>query len=97
MAGGAVQPEVAVAMARGVRERLGADYGVGTTGVAGPSEQDGVAPGTVHVSVVGPRATDDGRAAALELPGGRDRVGRLSVVHALDLLRRAVGGREQPV
>ena len=34
---GAVYPPVAAAMARGVRARLGATYGVATTGVAGPS------------------------------------------------------------
>lgn len=51
---GAVHPEVALAMADGVRERLGADYGLSTTGVAGPAPQDGREPGTFHVAVVGP-------------------------------------------
>ncbi len=38
---GTVHPDVAVAMARGVRERLGAAVGVATTGVAGPEPADG--------------------------------------------------------
>jgi nicotinamide-nucleotide amidase len=85
--GGAVQPEVAVEMAAGVRSRLGATYGVGTTGVAGPDPQDGVAPGVVHVAVVGPQGL---RTLALDLRGGRERVRRVAVVHALDLLRRVL-------
>lgn len=51
---GAVHPEVARAMARGVRERLRADYGLATTGVAGPDHQDGQPPGVFHVAVEGP-------------------------------------------
>jgi nicotinamide mononucleotide (NMN) deamidase PncC len=41
-------------MAHGARERLGADGGLATTGVAGPDPQDGIAPGTVYVAVAGP-------------------------------------------
>lgn len=51
---GAVDPEVARQMALGVRKLCGADVGIATTGVAGPSEQDGKAVGTVYVAVVGP-------------------------------------------
>ena len=51
---GAVDPEVAAAMAVGVRERLSADYGVATTGVAGPDPADGRPAGTYHVAVSGP-------------------------------------------
>lgn len=53
-ANGPVHPDVALAMARGVRTRLGADYGVATTGVAGPDPQGGTPPGVFHVAVVGP-------------------------------------------
>jgi PncC family amidohydrolase len=51
---GAVHPDVALAMARGAAARLGADYAVATTGVAGPDPQDGHPVGEVHVAVVGP-------------------------------------------
>jgi nicotinamide-nucleotide amidase len=51
---GAVHPDVAVAMAAGVRARLGATWGVATTGVAGPDPQDGRPPGEYHVAVAGP-------------------------------------------
>src|SRR5580704_15070255 len=48
---GPVYAPVAVAMADGVRNRLGATIGVATTGVAGPGPQDGQPAGTVHVAV----------------------------------------------
>ncbi|MEU5262652.1 nicotinamide-nucleotide amidohydrolase family protein [Amycolatopsis sp. NPDC021455] len=51
---GAVHPEVAAQLAEGARDRCGATWGLGLTGVAGPSAQDGVAPGTVHVGLAGP-------------------------------------------
>jgi len=54
---GAVHPDVARAMAVGVARLLGADHGVGTTGVAGPDPQDGRPPGTFHVAVAGPAGT----------------------------------------
>lgn len=54
---GAVHPDVAAAMAEGVRGRLGATWGVATTGVAGPDPQDGRPPGEFHVAVAGPRGT----------------------------------------
>jgi nicotinamide-nucleotide amidase len=51
---GAVDPDVADEMAYGVARLLGADYGIATTGVAGPDPQDDQAVGTVWISVVGP-------------------------------------------
>ena len=53
---GPVHPEVARQLARGVRDRLAvggrvADFGVATTGVAGPDRQGGRAPGTVFIGV----------------------------------------------
>src|ERR687883_1168607 len=67
---GPVHPEVARQMADGVRERLGATWGLATTGVAGPDPQDGVPPGTVYVAITGP----DDRVERLLLPGDRGEV-----------------------
>lgn len=54
---GAVHPEVARQLAERVRSVVGADVGLGTTGVAGPDPQDGFSPGTVHVAVATPERT----------------------------------------
>lgn len=50
--GGAVQAQVALEMAIGVASKLGADFGLAVTGVAGPASQDGHLPGTVFVACV---------------------------------------------
>lgn len=50
---GAVDPQVALEMANGVREALGADVGLATTGVAGPGVAEGKPVGTVYVAVAG--------------------------------------------
>ncbi|WP_407318260.1 CinA family protein [Isoptericola halotolerans] len=54
---GAVDPDVATAMAQGARRVTGADVGLATTGVAGPAPQDGRPPGLVYVAVVTPGAS----------------------------------------
>ncbi len=84
-AAGAVSTETAGALAVGARERLGATYGIGVTGVAGPSEQEGQPVGTVHVAVSGP---DGAVVRTLRVPGDRDRVRLITVNVALDLLRK---------
>ena len=66
---GVISAECALAMARGAVALTGAAWGIGTTGVAGPDPQEGHAPGTVHVGLVGPGVAT---ALALELVGGRD-------------------------
>jgi nicotinamide-nucleotide amidase len=68
---GAVHPEVARQLAQRARVVLGADVGLGTTGVAGPDPQDGVPPGTVHVAVATPAGTV---ARTLTLTGDRPAI-----------------------
>jgi nicotinamide-nucleotide amidase len=91
---GAVDPEVALAMAHGCRARFAATYGVATTGVAGPTEQDGKPVGTVFVALVGPAGHTAVR--ELKLRGDRDRIRQATVTAALDMLRRRLGGLDQP-
>ncbi|HUR51313.1 MAG TPA: CinA family nicotinamide mononucleotide deamidase-related protein [Mycobacteriales bacterium] len=90
---GPVSDATAAALAAGARDRLGADWGLGVTGVAGPSEQDGHPVGTVFVAVAGP---EDGEVCRLQLPGGRAQVRARSVTSALDLLRRHLAGKSGP-
>nr|WP_066463871.1 CinA family protein [Sanguibacter suarezii] len=85
---GAVDPEVALQMAAGVRDRLGADVGVATTGVAGPDPQDGQPPGTVFVAVDVRGGLSQVR--ALVLDGDRAAVRAATVQAALALLRDVV-------
>jgi len=84
---GAVDPEVASRMAVGVRRVLGADWGLATTGVAGPDPQDGMPVGTVYVAVAGPSGITVER---LELGGGRAAIRAGAVEAVLDLLARSL-------
>ena len=86
---GTVDAEVAEQMARGVRERLGATWGLATTGVAGPGVQDGHAPGTAYVAV--DRAGADCVVRRLDLPGDRTAVREATVSAVLDLLAERLG------
>lgn len=81
-----VSREVTVGLARAVRETFGSHWGVATTGVAGPSDQDGVPVGTCVWAVCGPDGSVDVHERVI--PGDRETVrARLTTV-ALDLLRR---------
>ncbi len=80
---GPVYAPVASAMAEGVRQRLGATFGVATTGVAGPGPQDGHPAGTVHIAV---SLAGDTVVRTMALAGGRDEVRRLAVERVLGLL-----------
>jgi nicotinamide-nucleotide amidase len=84
---GAVDPDVAAAMAGGVRQRLGATYGAATTGVAGPGPAEGKPQGTVFVAVDGPGGP---AGAGLQLDGDRQQVREGSVLSVLSLLVSAL-------
>jgi PncC family amidohydrolase len=81
---GTVHADVAGAMAEGVRKRLGATFGVATTGVAGPDPADGQPVGTVHIAASGQLGEVRRR---LFLAGGRRSIRDQAVVQSLLLLR----------
>jgi nicotinamide-nucleotide amidase len=83
--GPVVSASAAIEMAQGARHVLKSDVGLGITGVAGPSEQDGHVPGTVFV---GWSLGDDTGSVELRLPGDRPRVRAYGAISALDALRR---------
>ncbi|HEY9243669.1 MAG TPA: CinA family protein [Streptosporangiaceae bacterium] len=92
---GAVSGETAQAMADGVRARLGATFGVATTGVAGPDPAEGKPVGTVYIAATGgdsgpgTRQTghrDDRIIRRLDLAGNRNDIRGQTVTEALALL-----------
>ncbi|MCK1798773.1 CinA family protein [Streptomyces sp. XM4193] len=95
--GGAVQPEVAGQMAIGARRLLNAEWGLATTGVAGPEPQDGAPVGTVFVAVAGPTSAAP-VVEGLVLRGERGEIRNKSVRAALELLcARIAEHRGEPV
>lgn len=89
---GAVSEEVARAMAAGVRDRFGTDWGVSTTGIAGPGGGTPQKPvGMVCVGLARPDGSLE--STTIRLGGDRSLVRRWSVSCALDALRRGEFGR----
>jgi nicotinamide-nucleotide amidase len=84
--GPVVTTEAAAAMADGARRVLGAEVGLATTGVAGPSEQEDRPVGTVVVGLALPGSAPT--AVELRLPGDRERVRQLATISALNILRQ---------
>ncbi len=85
---GAVSREVAAAMAEGIRKRCLSSYGVGITGVAGPSggtEQKPV--GLVYVALAGEEGT---QVVERNFPGDRKRIRQFASQQALEMIRRAL-------
>ena len=78
-------------MAEGARRIFNADVGLSTTGVAGPSEQEGQPVGTVFLGVALP---GDTQVRQVRLPGHRDQVRQFSVISVLNMLRLLLMGKE---
>ncbi len=87
---GPVSPQVAQAMAQGVRAALGTDFALSATGVAGPeSDERGNPVGLVYVGL----AWEGGcHVREIHAAGPRERVRTLAASHAFDLLRRRLMG-----
>jgi nicotinamide-nucleotide amidase len=85
---GAVSAEVAEAMAKGGRERLGVDVAVSVTGIAGPGGGTPEKPvGLVFIHVATPSGD---QAQRIEIPGDREWVRARTTVIALHLVRRVL-------
>lgn len=88
---GAVSGPVAEALAQGARAALGADVGVGVTGIAGPGGGSEAKPvGTVFIAVAGPQG--EPRVREIHLPGGRFDIRDRTTTVALHLVRRLLLG-----
>jgi nicotinamide-nucleotide amidase len=83
-ASGPIHPDVAEQMAAGVRERLGADIGISTTGAAGPDPQHGHAPGEVWLGFAIGQVVS---AVGLALGGDRETIRRDTVSESLSRIR----------
>jgi len=89
--GPVVSEAAAGEMAVGARRALGATVGLSLTGVAGPTEQDGMPVGTLCIGVA---LGDAVHTKSLRLPGQRDQMRQMSVITALDYLRHLLGAQQ---
>jgi len=87
---GVISEETARAMAHAVRERLGADYGLGITGVAGLEKQEDKPIGTIHIAIEGPEGVVTGIGPGWRASQHDNK--RLAVLAALNLLRLVLEG-----
>jgi PncC family amidohydrolase len=89
---GAVDPEVAAQMAEGIRLKIAIKMGlelsdlvaISTTGVAGPSEQDGKPVGELYICVSkGPEGSVSGNVFAHQIDGDRANIQKTAVLLGL--------------
>lgn len=88
--GPVVSEDAARSMAEGARRVLDCDVALSLTGVAGPTEQDGQPVGTLCLAVAMKNHLTV--TTTLRLPGLRDQMRQMSVISALDFLRRHILG-----
>jgi nicotinamide-nucleotide amidase len=81
-----VSEQAAREMAEAAQRVLGADVGISATGVAGPTEQDGVSVGTVFFGIAIPGVPTE--VVSTRLPGDRERLRQFSTISLLNLLRQ---------
>ncbi len=88
---GAVSPQTAIEMARGGQARIGADFAISITGIAGPSGGSGDKPvGTVWICVSGPQSQTDCR--GFRFSGDRDQIRCRSCISALEMAIQMIAG-----
>jgi nicotinamide-nucleotide amidase len=93
---GPVAERTAAEMARGVARRCDADWGVSTTGVAGPDAQDSYPVGQVYVAVCH-QASNMLRVEELSLRGDRAAIRQQAALAALALLADALGSKSASI
>lgn len=89
---GAVSKAVAVAMAQGIRKSMGADIGISTTGIAGPtgSHNPSKPIGTVFIAM----STEDyDTVECFSLWGNRQRIRNTASSHALNIMRKYLSNK----
>lgn len=86
---GDVSQETATAMARAVREKMGADLGIGITGVDGPSELEGKPVGLAYLAIVG---ANDLKEMEIRVPPRRVTIKRRISNQALIELKKFIAG-----
>lgn len=86
---GAVSALVAEQMAMGIQKRLGTDWGISITGIAGPEGGSETKPvGLVYIGLAKPDGRITHKECRIGSRRGRDWIRDISASHALDLLRR---------
>ncbi len=90
---GNVSQETATAMAQAVREQLGADFGIGLTGVPGPSELEGKPLGLAYLAIA---SATEVKELELRVPPRRitvkRRVSNTALIELYKLLSATAGG-----
>ena len=84
---GAVSERCAKQMAENVRQLTGATLGISFTGVAGPSESEGKAVGTVFIGLASEKETN---VYQLKLSGSRQAIRARSVKNGFDIIRKSL-------